>query len=68
MELSRQKYWSALPFPSPGDLPNAGIRPGLPHCRQILYHLSHHGSPKISIVYILQIKKISTYFNTTSET
>ena len=28
MELSRQKYWSGLPFPSPGDLPNPGIKPG----------------------------------------
>ena len=25
MELSRQEYWSGLPFPSPGDLPNRGI-------------------------------------------
>ena len=25
MEFSRQEYWSALPFPSPGDLPNPGI-------------------------------------------
>ena len=25
MEFSRQEYWSGLPFPSPGDLPNAGI-------------------------------------------
>ena len=24
MELSRQEYWSRLPFPSPGDLPNPG--------------------------------------------
>ena len=23
----RQKYWSGLPFPSPGDLPNLGIEP-----------------------------------------
>ena len=30
-----------MPFPSPGDLPNPGIEPGLPHCRQTLYHLSH---------------------------
>ena len=28
MELSRQKYWSGLPFPSSGDLPNPGIKPG----------------------------------------
>ena len=30
MGFSRQKYWSGLPFPSPGDLPNPGIKPGSP--------------------------------------
>ena len=30
MELSRQEYWSGLPFSSPGDLPNPGIEPGSP--------------------------------------
>ena len=25
LEFSRQKYWSGLPFPSPGDFPNLGI-------------------------------------------
>ena len=39
------EYQSGLPFPSPGDLPNPGIEPGLPHCRQTLYPLSHQGSP-----------------------
>ena len=29
------------PFPSPGDLPDPGIKPGLLHCRQILHHVSH---------------------------
>ena len=28
--LSRQEYWSALPFPSPGDLPNPGTEPTSP--------------------------------------
>ena len=28
--VSRQEYWSGLPFPSPGDLPNPGIEPGSP--------------------------------------
>ena len=28
--FSRQEYWSALPFPSPGDLPDPGIEPGSP--------------------------------------
>ena len=27
MGFPRQKYWSGLPFPSPGDLPNPGIKP-----------------------------------------
>ena len=27
MELSRQEYWSGLPFPPPGDLPDSGIEP-----------------------------------------
>ena len=27
IEFSRQEYWSGLPFPSPGDLPNPGIKP-----------------------------------------
>ena len=27
MEFSRQEYWNGLPFPSPGDLPNPGIKP-----------------------------------------
>jgi len=26
MGFSRQEYWSGLPFPSPGDLPNPGIK------------------------------------------
>ena len=30
MGLSRQEYWSGLPFPSPGDLPDPGIEPRPP--------------------------------------
>ena len=35
--------------PPPGDLSNPGIKPKLinPHCRWIIYHLSHQGSPRI---------------------
>ena len=40
-----QEYWSGLPFPSPGDLPDPGIELGLLHCRQILYQLSHQAYP-----------------------
>ena len=30
MEFSRQEYWSGLPFPFPGDLPDSGIEPRSP--------------------------------------
>ena len=38
--------WAAFPF-SRQIFPTQGSNPGLPHCRQILYHLSHKGSPRI---------------------
>ena len=34
MEFPRQEYWSELPFPSPWNLPDPGIDPGLLHCGQ----------------------------------
>ena len=39
MGFHRQEYWSGLPFPSPGDLPDPGIELGLLHCGQTL--MSH---------------------------
>ena len=30
MEFSRQECWSGFPFPSPGNLPNPGVKPGSP--------------------------------------
>ena len=36
MGFSRKEYWSELPFPSPGDLPDPGIKPRSP-ALQILY-------------------------------
>ena len=40
-----KNYWSGLPFPSPGIFLTQGSNLGLLHCRQILYCLSHQGSP-----------------------
>ena len=40
MEVSKQEYWSGLPFPSPGDLPNPGIEHVSPALQAILYRLS----------------------------
>ena len=53
MGFSRQEYWSGLPFPSPADLPNPGIKPRSPHCRQTLYCLSHQGNTEQIVLYML---------------
>jgi len=37
-----------LPCPPPGDLPNLGIKPDIPHCRQILYRLSPQERTRIN--------------------
>ena len=38
--FSRQEYWSELPFPQPGDLPNPGIKPGSPALQADSFRLS----------------------------
>ena len=52
MEFSRQEYWSGLPFPIPGDLPDPGIDPCL-LCLlqwQVDYlPLRHPGTPKSTL-------------------
>ena len=56
MELSRQDYWSGLPFPSPGGLPNPGIESRsiwVLLCGEILYCLSHQRN---TCIYIFAFK------------
>ena len=43
--FSRQEYWSRLPFPSPGDLPDRGIEPMSPAVSGDSLPLHHLGSP-----------------------
>ena len=45
MEFFRQEYWSGLPFPSPGDLPNPGIEPGSPTLQADALPSEPQGSP-----------------------
>ena len=45
MEFPRQEYWSGLPLPSPGDLPNSGIRSESPALQADSLPQSHPGSP-----------------------
>ena len=45
MRFSRQEYYSGLPFPSPGDLPDPAIEPPSPAMQANSLPLSHLGSP-----------------------
>ena len=47
MEFSRQEYWSGLPFPSPGDLPDSGIEPGSPALQADALPSEPPGKPRV---------------------
>ena len=46
MGFSRQQYWSGLPFPSPGHLPNKGIKPRPPELAGRLLTTEPPGKPE----------------------
>ena len=46
MKFSTQEYWSGLPYPSPGDLPNLGIKPGSPALQVDFLPDEPQGKPK----------------------
>ena len=56
--FSKQEYWSGLPFPSPGDLPNPGIEPESPALQADALLLSNLGNPDV----ILIENKLNCYF------
>ena len=65
MGFSRQEYWSGLPFPSPGDLPNPEIEPRSP-ASQADSLLSE--SPGLTIhVHVSPLSWISVPFRVTTE-
>ena len=47
MGFPRQEYWSGLPFPTPGDLPNPGIKPTSPALAGGNFSLESPGKPLI---------------------
>ena len=67
MGFSRQEYWSGLPFPSPGDLPDPGIEPRSPalqainvwHCLSSL-GLLRLGGLETAEVYSSQFSKLGS--------
>ena len=48
MGFSRPEYWSGLPFPSPGDLPNPGIKPRSPELQADSLPSEPPGKPRAS--------------------
>ena len=51
MGFSRQEYWSGLPLPSPGDLPNLGLEPGSPALQTDALPSEPLGKPENSNIY-----------------
>ena len=51
MGFSRQEYWSGLPFPSPGDLPNSGIEPWSPALQADALTSELPGKPQVALYY-----------------
>ena len=47
MEFSKQEYWSGLPFPTPGDLPDSGIEPVSPALAGGFFTAELPGKPEI---------------------
>ena len=64
MGFSRQKYWSGLPFLSPGDLPNPGIEPRSPVLQAVSFLTETSGKPykHLRNKYLLCCQKIYRYY------
>ena len=54
MGFSRHEYWSGLPFPSPGDLPDPGIEPGSPALAEGFFIAEPLGKPIYTYTYIFK--------------
>ncbi len=57
MRFPRQEYWSGLPFPSPGDLPNPGIEPGSPALQADALPSEPPGKPTVGLMQLKYILK-----------
>ena len=57
-EFSRQEYWSDLPFPSPGDPPDPGIKPTSPALQED--SLPPEPSGKLTLWWDIQITSLTT--------
>jgi len=53
IKFPRQEYWSGLPFPSPGALPNPGMKPQSPALAGGFFTIESLGKPYFSMSIIL---------------
>ena len=56
MEFSRPEYWNGQPFPSPGNLPNAGIEPRSPVLQVDSLPAEPPGNPFYTLIKLYYIK------------
>ena len=54
MVLSQQEYWSGLPFPPPGDLPDPGIKPASPALAGGFFTPERPGKPISKYIWLLR--------------
>ena len=59
IEFSRQEYWSGLPFPFPGDLPDPGIKPGSPVLQADSLQSEPPGWPNTT--FLILVQKVITW-------
>ena len=55
MEFSRPEYWSGQPFPSPGDLPNPGIKPRSPALQADSLPAEPPGKPVFTVAIVVRL-------------
>ena len=64
MGFPRQKYWSELPFSSPGDLPDLGTEPASPALKVDSLPLNHQRSQGSSMTGVLTRRNVDTDMHT----
>ena len=60
MGFSRHEYWSGLPFPSLGDLPDPGIEPGSPTLQADALPSEPPGKPMVLLIIVSSKNLLST--------
>ena len=58
MEIPRQEYWTALPFPPPGCLPDPGIKPASPALAGRFFTTAPLGGPIRLLLLIMQMGRL----------